>query len=414
MANIESQGRGAPVRAKGHKRLKQRAWILLLMVGAGVGLMRLGGHTLDSMSFGATAPESRDQRQADWFVPSRPETVVWGWVPIDQPPVLTVQSGQTVRIDTLSHQGAMHDEDPVTVFGALGVKPEEILQDVIDFWTTRASRPTGAGRSAHILTGPIYIDGAEPGDMLEAQILELETRVPYGINSTSPTSGVLGPSYPGTLPWDPPPQGTRRLIRTAKVDGREVALFAEHITVPLGPFMGIMAVAPPAPVPGPPLGGQVPGGRMQSSRPPGPFGGNLDVKDLTAGSTLYLPVFQPGARFYVGDPHAAQGDGEVDGTAIEQSLTGTFRFILHKGKTIPLPRAETKTHYVMMGIDMDLNRAMRIATQEVVNFLVAEKGLAPGEAYALASIACDFHVAEAVDLTQLVVGKVPKHIFKEP
>jgi acetamidase/formamidase len=414
MANIESQGRGAPVRAKGHKRLKQRAWILLLMVGAGVGLMRLGGHTLDSMSFGATAPESRDQRQADWFVPSRPETVVWGWVPIDQPPVLTVQSGQTVRIDTLSHQGAMHDEDPVTVFGALGVKPEEILQDVIDFWTTRASRPTGAGRSAHILTGPIYIDGAEPGDMLEAQILELETRVPYGINSTSPTSGVLGPSYPGTLPWDPPPQGTRRLIRTAKVDGREVALFAEHITVPLGPFMGIMAVAPPAPVPGPPLGGQVPGGRMQSSRPPGPFGGNLDVKDLTAGSTLYLPVFQPGARFYVGDPHAAQGDGEVDGTAIEQSLTGTFRFILHKGKTIPLPRAETKTHYVMMGIDMDLNRAMRMATQEVVNFLVADKGLAPGDAYALASIACDFHVAEAVDLTQLVVGKVPKHIFKEP
>jgi acetamidase/formamidase len=414
MANVESQGRGAPVRAEGHTRLKQRAWILLLMVGAGVGLMRLGGHTLDSMSFGATTPESRDKRQADWFVPSRPETVVWGWVPIDNPPVLTIQSGQTVRIDTISHQGAMHDEDPVTVFGALGVKPEEILPDVIDFWATRGSRPTGAGRSAHILTGPIYIDGAEPGDMLEVQILEIETRVPYGINSTSPTSGVLGPSYPGTLPWDPPPQGTRRLIRTAKVDGHEVALFAEHITVPLGPFMGIMAVAPPVPVPGPPLGGQVPGGRMQSTRPPGPFGGNLDVKDLTAGSTLYLPVFHPGARFYVGDPHAAQGDGEVDGTAIEQSLTGTFRFILHKGKTIPLPRAETKTHYVMMGIDMDLNRAMRMATQEVVNFLVADKGLAPGDAYALASIACDFHVAEAVDLTQLVVGKVPKGIFKEP
>jgi acetamidase/formamidase len=414
MANVESQGKGAPVQAECHKRLKQHKWILALLVGACMFLMRPGEHRLGSISLGGTATESHDKRQADWFVPSRPETVVWGWIPIDNPPVLTIQSGQTVRIDTISHQGAMHDEDPVTVFGALGVKPEEILQDVIDFWSTRASRPTGAGRSAHILTGPIYIEGAEPGDMLEVQILDIETRVPYGINSTSPTSGVLGPSYPGTLPWDPPPQGMRRLIRTAKVDGREVALFAENITIPLGPFMGTMAVAPPAPVPGPPLGGQVPGGRMQSSRPPGPFGGNLDFKDLTAGSTLYLPVFHPGARFYAGDPHAAQGDGEVDGTAIEQSLTGTFRFILHKGKTIPLPRAETKTHYVMMGIDMDLNRAMRIAVQEVVNFLVADKGLAPGDAYALASIACDFHVAEAVDLTQLVVGKVPKDIFKEP
>ena len=400
------------MRAECHKRLKKHGRMLVLLVGVFMSLGQLEEHDMGGISLGGTATDTHDKRQADRFVPSRPDTVTWGWILIDKPPVLTIQSGQTVRIDTISHQGAVHDEDPVTVFGALGVKPEEILQDVIDFWATRASRPTGAGRSAHILTGPIYIEGAEPGDMLEVQILEIETRVPYGINSTSPTSGVLGPSYPGTRPWDPPPQGTRRLIRTAKVDGREVALFAENITVPLGPFMGIMAVAPPVPVPGPPLGGQVPGGRMQSSRPPGPFGGNLDFKDLTAGSTLYLPVFHPGARFYVGDPHAAQGDGEVDGTAIEQSLTGTFRFILHKAKTIPLPRADTKTHYVMMGIDMDLNRAMRIAVQEVVNFLVADKGLAPGDAYALASIACDFHVAEAVDLTQLVVGKVPKDIFK--
>jgi acetamidase/formamidase len=402
------------MRAAGDRRLKKHGRVLVILVGVFMSLGRLEEHGMGGLSLGGTATGADDKRQADWFVPSRPDTVTWGWILIDNPPVLTIQSGQTVRIDTISHQGAVHDEDPVTVFGALGVKPEEILQDVIDFWPTRASRPTGAGRSAHILTGPIYIEGAEPGDMLEVQILEIETRVPYGINSTSPTSGVLGPGYPGTMPWDPPPQGMRRLIRTAKVAGREVALFAENITVPLGPFMGIMAVAPPVPVPGPPPGGQVPGGRMQSSRPPGPFGGNLDFKDLTAGSTLYLPVFQPGARFYVGDPHAAQGDGEVDGTALEQSLTGTFRFILHQGKTIPLPRAETKTHYVMMGIDRDLNRAMRIAAQEVVNFLVADKGLAPGEAYALASIACDFHVAEAVDLTQLVVGKVPKDLFKGP
>jgi acetamidase/formamidase len=187
-----------------------------------------------------------------------------------------------------------------------------------------------------------------------------------------------------------------------------VALFSETIHVPLAPFMGIMAVAPLDPVVGQP-GVTVPG--IKSSRPPGPFGGNMDLKDLTAGTTLYLPVFQPGARFYVGDPHSAQGDGEVSGAAIEQSLSGVFRFILHKGKTIPAPRAETDTHDILMGIDTDLDRAMRMAAWEVVNFLVLEKGLTPAQAFSLASIAVDFHVAEAVDLTQLVSGKIPKSLF---
>ena len=168
--------------------------------------------------------------------------------------------------------------------------------------------------------------------MLEVQILNLNTRVPYGINTTTPTGGVFSPSYPGTRPDDPlpdiPPQ-TRHLIRTAEVSGREVALFAANIQVPLAPFMGVMAVAPADPVVGQP-GVTVPG--VQSSRPPGPFGGNMDLRDLTAGSSLYLPVFHPGARFYTGDPHSVQGDGEVSGTAIEQSLSGVFRFIVHKGE----------------------------------------------------------------------------------
>jgi hypothetical protein len=127
MANVESLGKGDPVRAECHKRLKNHEWILVLLVGACMVLMQPGEHRLGSMSPEATATESRDKRQADWFVPSRPETVTWGWILIDKPPVLTIQSGQTVRIDTISHQGAMHDEDPVTVFGALGIKPEEIL-----------------------------------------------------------------------------------------------------------------------------------------------------------------------------------------------------------------------------------------------------------------------------------------------
>ncbi len=349
------------------------------------------------------------QQGDELFVPSRPETVTWGWFPIDRPPVLTIQSGDTVRIDTLSHAGAMQDEEPDTFLRAFGVESEEILQDVRDFWASRSDRPR-EGRSVHVITGPIYIDGAEPGDMLEVRILEVTTRVPYGVNNTGPTSGVFGGSYPGTRPDDEPLDmtPTQHLIRTATVEGREVALFSPDIHVPLAPFMGIMAVAPADPVVGQP-GVTVSG--VQSSRPPGPFGGNMDVKDLTAGTTLYLPVFQPGARFYVGDPHSAQGDGEVSGTAIEQSLSGVFNFTLHKGQSIAAPRAETATHHIMMGIDLDLDRALRMAVREVVSFLVEEKGLTPDQAFSLASIAVDFHVAEAVDLTQLVSGKIPKSLF---
>ena len=351
-----------------------------------------------------------DPVQADHFVGSRPETVSWGWYPLDKAPVLTIQSGQTVRIDTLSHAGSTQDEEPVAYLSAMGVPREEMLQDMLDFWASREDR-SREGRSGHVITGPIYIDGAEPGDMLEVQILDIETRVPWGINNTSPEGGVFSTGYPGVRPDDALldiPPGTRHLIRTGDVNGVEVALFAPDIHVPLAPFMGILAVAPANPVVDQP-GVTVPG--VQSSRPPGPFGGNLDVKDLKAGTTLYLPVFQPGALFYTGDPHAVQGDGEVSGTAVEQSLTGVFRFVVHKGTTISGPRAETDTHYMMMGIDLDLDRATRHATWEVVDFLVKEKGLTPAKALSLASIAVDFRVAEVVDLTQVVVGYIRKDLF---
>ena len=249
--------------------------------------------------------------------------------------------------------------------------------------------------------------------MLEVQVLEVSTRVAYGINNTNPSGGVLQEAYPGTRPDDPAldiPPRTRHLIRTASVGGREVALFSPDIHVPLAPFMGVMAVAPRDPVVGQP-GVKVAG--VQGSVPPGSFGGNMDLKDLTTGSTLYLPVFHSGARFYVGDPHSAQGDGEVSGTAIEQSLSGVFRFTVHKRRAIAGPRAETATHYILMGIDLDLDSALRMAVLEVVDFLVKEKGLTPAKAFSLASIAVDFHIAEAVDLTQLVSGKIPKSLFLE-
>jgi acetamidase/formamidase len=185
---------------------------------------------------------------------------------------------------------------------------------------------------------------------------------------------------------------------------RNVALFKPDIEVPLAPFLGIMAVAPPADGPA-----------IVSSRPPGMFGGNLDLKHLTKGSTLYLPVYQAGALFYTGDSHAAQGDGEVDGTAIEISLRPTLQFFVQKGKGSALknPRAETATHHFAIGMDRDLDAAMKNAVQETVDFLMKEKGLTDREAYALASIGVDFRVAEAVNLVQVVYGMIPKSLFKK-
>jgi acetamidase/formamidase len=389
------------MRAESHVRLEKHvlpallvAIVLLFLLGpAGYGQRRPSGMA------------------ADHVLPSRPNNLTWGWIPMDARPALTIRSGQTVRIETLSHHGSTQDEDPATFLPKLGVAPDEILQDVRDFWASRAGRPRQGRGGAHVLTGPVAVADAEPGDMLEVQILELAPRVPWGVNTTGPASGVFGKGYPGTREGDADldiGQGTRHLLRTGTVNGRQVVLFSDRIHVPMAPFMGIMAVAPRAPKAGEP-GVTIDG--VQSSTPPGPYGGNMDLKDLTVGSTLYLPVFQKGALFYLGDPHGAQGHGEVSGNALEQSLTGVFRLTVHKRRSISAPRAETPTDYILMGIDLDLDRAMRLATLEAVNFLVQEKGLARDKAFSLASIAVDFHVAEVVDVTQLVAAKIPKSLF---
>jgi len=276
---------------------------------------------------------------ADHFLPSTPENLSWGWITTDKPVVIIIQSGDSVRIDTISHHGSTQDEDPVDYLGSYGVQPDEILEDVRDFWASRPERRRDGRTGAHVLTGPIEVVGAEPGDMLEVQILEVSTRVPYGFNSANAQSGALGDTHPGWRNGDSGADiegNARTLIRTAISDGREFALLDRSIRVPLAPFMGIMAVAPQAPAVGEP-GVTVDG--VQSSRPPGAYGGNLDIKQLTAGSTLYLPIFRAGAHFYAGDPHAVQGDGEVSGTALEHSLTGVFRFVLHKDRALDAPCA---------------------------------------------------------------------------
>jgi acetamidase/formamidase len=341
------------------------------------------------LAFPAAAQPVPARPTPDATLRSTPETVVWGYITADLPPALQIKSGETVKIDTVSHQGLLGKEDPAAFFAAAGIPREQVLQDAIDIYH-KVARVKGL--SAHVLTGPIYVEGAEPGDMLEVRILKLDLRVPYGVNNSGPRTGVL----PDLLAAPAP--------KIIKLDtARNVALFSDDIEVPLSPFLGVMAVAPSRDV------------LLVSSRPPWRWGGNMDFKPLVPGASLYLPVFNTGAQFYTGDPHAVQGDGEVNGTAIEASLTATLQFIVHKGdgKSMRWPRAEDAAYYYAMGMDLDLNVAMRQATRETVDFLREEFGLSPADAYALASIGVDFRIAEAVDSVQMVYGMIPKRLFKK-
>jgi acetamidase/formamidase len=324
--------------------------------------------------------------EPDARLASTPETVLWGYIAANLPPALTIKSGQIVEIEALSHQGLTTSKDPEKFFAGYGIPPGEVLADAKAVYA-EVKRPKGA--SVHILTGPVYIEGAEPGDTLEVRVLDIKFRVPYGVNNTGPGKGVL----PRLLK-----EPSAKLIR---VDlERRVALFSDEIEIPLNPFMGIMAVSPPTS-----LG-------MVSSTPPGAWGGNIDLKFTGIGASLFLPVFNKGGQFFTGDGHAVQGDGEVDGGAIEISLKPTLQFIVHKGWSIKSPRVETATDFLTTGLSVDLNEATRLALEEAVDFLQKEKGLTAADAYALASLAVDLGIGEAVDIVNLVYAKIPKRIFK--
>jgi len=319
---------------------------------------------------------------------STPQTVLRGEINNSRAPVLRIKSGDTVKIDTISHAGAV--ADPVAFFGAAGIPASEVLKDVIDIGKASAA----GGFGGHVLTGPVYVEGAAPGDLLEIKIIKVQPRVPYGVNTPGP--GGVAPTLV--------PQRTPKII---KFDlARNVALFSETVEVPLAPFMGIMAVAPDQAT----TGGKV------GSRAPGAFGGNMDINVLVDGSTLYLPVFNAGALFYTGDSHAVQGDGEVDGTAIEASMTATLQFIVHKGegKLLKFPIAEDRDNFYIMGMNEDLDLALRSSVEETVAFLQRRAGLSAADAYSLASVGIDFEVAEAVDGNLNMYGVISKKLFKTP
>jgi acetamidase/formamidase len=290
----------------------------------------------------------------------------------------------------VTHSGLTTNDDPVTYFGRAGIGEEQVLPDAIEIYRQLEREPSAG---PHVLTGPVYVEGAHPGDMLEVRVLDVAIRVPYGVNSTGPGRGAVG---------DLLNQPAERIIPLDVQ--RNVALFSAGIEVPLAPFMGIVAVAPP------------PAEKRVSTRPPGPFGGNLDFRHLTAGATLFLPVFNDGALFYTGDGHACQGDGEVDGTAIEISLTPTVQLIVHPsaGKNMNWPRAEDAACYYSMGMGPNVDAALQQAIRETVDFLIGRAELTAAEAYALCSLAVDFRIGEAVNGVVMVYGAIPKRLFRRP
>lgn len=323
----------------------------------------------------------------DAHLASIPGNVSWGLIPADAPPALRVNSGAVVSIDTVSQQGLTAGIAPVEFFGEAGIAAAEVLNDVKAIYRN-VKRTPGAG--SHVLTGPIYIEPARPGDMLEVRILDVALRVDYGTNNSGPGVGAA----PNVLT-----EVARQIIRIDRA--RNVARFSERIELPLAPFMGIMAVAPPSEL------------APANTRPPGAFGGNMDLKVLTRGATLYLPVFQEGAQFFTGDGHALQGDGEVNGTAIEISLTPTVQFIVHAGagRDMRWPRAEDAEWHYITAMSVDLNEACTMAVNESVAFLQKHAGLTAARAYALTSLSVDFRIAEAVNHVKVVYGAIPKRLL---
>ena len=295
-------------------------------------------------------------------------------------PVLTINSGDIVSVETVSNVDREELE-------ASGVAPPGAVPEYVQAIRREV---TDRGPGVHILTGPIYVNGAMPGDVLELRVLEVDFTVPYGFNQQRPYAGALPDEFPGFF---------RRIIPIDRQT--KTATVAPGVVVPVPrPYFGVMGVAP------------LPAMGRISSAPPGVHTGNLDNKDLSAGTTLFMPIYAPGALFSVGDAHAAQGQGEVDLAAIETGLRGKFQFIVRKDMKITWPRGETPTHWIVMGLNPNLEEAMKMAVRETILFITQRfPKLSREEAYMIASVAVDYHVTQVVDGTKGIHGMIPKAIF---
>ena len=289
---------------------------------------------------------------------ANPETVHWGYFDYRLEPILTIDSGDRVIVHTLSGHPMCMPEDPSRY-------PEEL---------TAIHQTSRKGAGPHILLGPIHVEGAEPGDTLEVLIEAIKPRCDWGYNLILPLNGALPEDYP-------------------KVSGRVIDLNLEEGTaevapgwnIPLSPFFGVLGVCPPEEL------GEIP------SNPPYVHGGNMDNKELTAGSKVYLPVWKRGAGFSVGDGHSAQGDGEVNLTAIESPMEARLRLTVRKDLKLRWPRAESPTHHITMGFNTDLDDAAKQALREMIDFLHENYGLNRDDAYVFCSTAVDLHVTQLVN-----------------
>jgi acetamidase/formamidase len=319
------------------------------------------------------------QPQKTHRLEATPETVAYGYYWAEAKPALHIASGDIIDVDTLL------TNSPAGLQRA-GVSDEKIQNSLKRVVTEVTGDRRGPG--GHILTGPVYVEGALPGDTLEVKILSIDFPIDYGYNGCS---GFLPENCDRSIP-----------SRIIPIDAKKMtAQFASGIVIPLRPFFGSMGVAP-----APELG-------RVSSNPPGRHAGNLDNRELVAGSTLFIPVFAPGALFEIGDGHGAQGDGEVDQTAIETSLRGRVQLTVRKGTKLTWPRAETATDYISMATDPDLTTATKGAIQEMVDFIAATKQMTKHQAYQLVSVAGNVAVTQLVDKPNVGVHvRLPKSIFQ--
>lgn len=302
-----------------------------------------------------------------------PETVHWGYFDAGLAPVLTARSGDRVTLESISGGPDELPADP-----RFEIPPE--------YRTIHARHKPRLG--PHILTGPIAIDGALPGDVLEVRILEVDLRQNWAYNQIRPLKGALPEDFP-----------LHRRVHIELDRARREATMPWGTRVPLAPFFGVMGVAPP------PVYGAV------SSVEPREYGGNIDLKELQQGATFFLPVWAPGALFSAGDGHAVQGDGEVNLTALETAMRGTFEFVLHKQRNWKMPRALTATHYITVGLDVDLDQAAKQALREMIQLIGELGGLSREDAYMLCSIACDLRVTQLVDGNKGIHAMLPRALL---